>query len=83
LNLEHCSKWALIRHMASQAEDDDAMIPQQKSSLQVFTGAFNEVFKEEEITLRDVLKVDKPVSTVVSSEKLKRHINSKLAQDRQ
>jgi hypothetical protein len=88
LDLEHWSKSTLIRGVASHAEDDDATMPQQKSSLldsytedigspnsgasaKVFTEAFNEVFKEEEITLRDVLMLDETVETVVDSKKIK------------
>jgi hypothetical protein len=37
----------------------------------VCTEAFNEVFKEKEITLRDDLMVGKTVSTLVSRDKLK------------
>jgi hypothetical protein len=57
--------------MTSPSEDDDVMTPQQKTSLLVFIDAFNEVFKEEEITLRDILILDQTVETVVGSKKIK------------
>lgn len=97
LGIDGCSKSNLIRYMASQSENDDAITPQQKHNLldsyseDVGTpqtrGAaklFTMAFDQvfgNRVTLRDILMLDESVETIVDNKRVKDTPSSQRARD--
>ncbi|KAH8754816.1 hypothetical protein F5883DRAFT_504915 [Diaporthe sp. PMI_573] len=86
LGLDNCSKSTLLRYMATQPDLNDKITPQQKNIMihrldevgssratntaEMFTEAFNRLWKHTELTLKDVLAHDETVEAAVENKKL-------------